>query len=317
MGYNPLVKNPEVFYAAEYLGVIGEEQYKVFRHFFTSGGLERVNQRLPFVVGRTVDKAALRELDRLIRHSISSNEFVADRRTTAPLRNRKQDIEFWNRFQGSVTEILCEDSIRLHAEGDEILISDQELHQAFRRLHRTHPMVEALGRHFNVRFGENTYACPDGLGVNSGVNNVVIQEIYEYKSTPVGEEHSIGQPSKIRRLLKNDPMFRKLLRIGVADIQGVDPSMVRIPLESIRIILVSAQESIFKGINLERYYNDHLTLGLPNVRAAAYFILKCMLGDIRECPDWRDYFQVVSPGVVGTIGVIRGISTNPGMRGRR
>lgn len=304
------MQTSESLYTADYLGVISREQYEVFGHFFTSRGLERVDQRFPYIVGGTVDKSALRSLDGLIRRSISSTEFVANSRTTAPL--GKQGVEFWNRFQGSVMEVLCEDFIRFHAKVDETLISDQQFHQALKRLHRTHPMIEALGHHFNVRFGENVYACPDGLGVNQAV----IKKIYEYKSTPVGKEHSTGQASKIRRLLKEDLMFRELLRIGVADIQNVNPLMVQIPSASMRVILVSAQESAFKGINLRSYYDDYLTLGLPNVRAAAYFILKCMLGDIPEHLNWKDYFQVVSPEVARTIDTLRASRTSPGMRGR-
>ena len=305
------MKSPELFYTADYLGVIGEKPYQVFGQFFTNYGLERVKRRLPYLVESPVGKNQLLELDKTIIAAIGPREFVANTRTISALNRRYQN--FWSRFQGTVSEILCEDLVTLQ-KPNHILIPNDEFYETCTRLASEDPRISTY-KDFRVGFLDKKYPCPDGLGLVASDNGVVlVNTVYEYKSVAGGHEDTIYQASKGKKLFI-DYQFRELARLGLAHILGFDEPMVQIPpAANIENALVAAQQYVHEGTELGVHYDAYLNIGLPNIRAAAYFVLKVLNGNLPDYSRWENYFDKVEPRVANAITVMRESKSNPRFR---
>lgn len=293
------MKTPEIFYLANYLGVIGLEQYEIFGHFFQRDGLARVERRLPFIIEKAVDRSALLSLDRAIKNSIGPEEFVSNTRTAAGL--EKTYLRSWSRFQGAVVEILCEDYLDFRGVGR--IVSNEELYLSCARLKGVEPKLKVADG-VNVKFNGVSYACPDGLGIDTK-SQPSVHTIYEYKSITGGDEDHTRQATRSRQLF-GDLNFRGFLQIGLANILSTQPFDVQLPTaRTIRTVVVSAQELVL-GTSPVDLYDTHLSIGLSNARSAAYFILKCIIGDVPEYSNWENYFQRIDAKIAMVIGAIRG-----------
>lgn len=309
----------ENLYHCDYIGNVAEAHYNLVLGFLNHQGLDRVESRLPYIMGATVrDRGAriqlLRNLDAQTNSWYGPTQFVESFRSHKELRYLKPEYrDQWQKFQGATNEILGEGYLAdRSATAGTTLISHQQLIETITKL-ATPPFlyVEPFTPNF-VCVGRK-YSCPDVVEASVTPQGTTITNIYESKSTAdditLQLEGFKRECSGIRRLF-SDPVSAQVIRRALGSLLEVTDKDIHLPsTQDLKITSVVTQDCQPIEDDLKGYLDQIDYIGLPNIRGFAYFVLRCITGAIAKPLNWENQFLPISTPMATTLQQIHRTNT--------